>query len=54
MVLYEIFTVLSFVTLIAILFFLGAIISILKKGFNEVIRGMENISEKLDELEKKS
>ncbi len=54
MLIYEILTILSFAVLVAILFFLGAVIFILKKGFNEIITGMENISQKLEELNKSS
>ena len=50
----EIFTILSFITLVTLLFFVGSVIFILKKGFNEIIRGMESISKRLEELEKKS
>lgn len=37
---------------IAILVFLCAIIYILKSGFNEIIKGLESINEKLGKLEK--
>lgn len=44
------FPILSFIVLCAILVFLGSIIYILKTGFNEVIKGLESINEKLDRL----
>lgn len=46
------FTTLSFVVLCAILVFLGSVIYILKSGFNEIIKGLESINEKLDKLDK--
>lgn len=46
------FTTLSFIVLCAILVFLGSVIYILKSGFNEIIKGMESINEKLSKLDK--
>lgn len=43
---------LSFIVLVAILVFLGSVIYILKTGFNEVIKGLESINEKLGKLDK--
>ncbi len=46
------FPILSFIVLCAILVFLGSIIYILKSGFNEVIKGLESINQKLEKLNK--
>ncbi|MCE7991556.1 MAG: hypothetical protein HEP71_06230 [Roseivirga sp.] len=41
---------LTFIVLCAILVFLGSVIYILKTGFNEIIKGLEVINEKLEKL----
>ena len=41
------------ITLLAIIVLGGAIIIILKKGFNELIKGLEAINEKITNIEDK-
>ncbi len=43
-------SLLSFIILCVILVFLGSVIYILKSGFNEIIKGLESINEKLTQL----
>ncbi len=40
----------SFFTLVAILFYTGAILFAVKNGFNEVIKGLQSISDQLDDM----
>ena len=40
----------AFFTLVAILLYTGAILFAVKNGFNEVIKGLQSISDQLDDL----
>ncbi len=43
----------EFIILIAILIFVGGITYILKKGFNELLKGLESLDERLKRIEEK-
>jgi hypothetical protein len=45
--------ILELIILIAILVFVGGITYILKRGFNEIIKGLESIDERLKKIEEK-
>lgn len=46
-------SILSLVFLAILVFLAGGIIFILKKGINEVVKGMESINRKLENIEKR-
>lgn len=43
----------EFIILIAILIFVGGITYILKRGFNELLKGLESLDERLKRIEEK-